>query len=242
MKGIFSNSILALVLTFGLCAGLSGQEAQAPASSSQPQNEPAPPGQSAPQQQSPKEQPQTQPSAQSPNATQPQGEPAQPGQAAPDQTQPKEMPPSRPQKETPQSVAPTQSPSSPPKPKTATTAKSKPARRKRTPAPKTPSTTQGGKVVVRNGSVRESTTQISPGVNDQQAQQQRSVTNQLLATTDANIKKMTGRQLTSTQQSMLDQVNTYVRQSKAAADTGDISRAHTLAVKAQLLSNELARR
>jgi len=102
--------------------------------------------------------------------------------------------------------------------------------------------TQGGKVVVRNGGVRESTTQISPGVNDQQAQQQRSVTNQLLATTDANIKKMTGRQLTSTQQSMLDQVNTYVRQSKAAADTGDISRAHTLAVKAQLLSNELARR
>ena len=242
MKVTFANSILALVLTFGLCAGLSGQDGQAPASPSQPpsdtkpQNEPEQPDQSAPQQQLPKEQPPTQPSAQ------PQGEPAQPGQTPPDQTQPKETPPSQPPQETPQSVTPTHSPTTPPKPKAATTAKSKLSRKKRTPAAKTQSTTQGGKVVVRNGGVRESGAQISPGVNDQQAQQQRTVTNQLLATTDANIKKMSGRQLTSTQQSMLDQVNTYVRQSKVAADTGDISRAHMLAVKAQLLSNELARR
>lgn len=97
-------------------------------------------------------------------------------------------------------------------------------------------------MVVRNGGASESAAQISPGVNDQQSQQQRNVTNQLLATTDANLKKVSGRQLTPAQQSMLDQVNTYVRQSKAASDAGDTSRAHTLAVKAQLLSNELARK
>jgi len=79
-------------------------------------------------------------------------------------------------------------------------------------------------------------------MSDAQAQHQRENTNQLLATTDANLKKVSARQLTSAQQSMLDQINTYVRQSKAASDAGDVSRAHTLAFKAHLLSDELARR
>ena len=96
--------------------------------------------------------------------------------------------------------------------------------------------------MVRNGGARDSTPQISPGVSDQQAQHQRDLTNQLLVTTDANVKKVSGKQLTPAQQSMLDQVNAYVRQAKAASDTGDISRAHMLAVKAQLLSNELVRK
>jgi hypothetical protein len=38
---------------------------------------------------------------------------------------------------------------------------------------------------------------------------------------------------------MLDQIHTYVRQSKAASDSGDLTRAHTLAYKAHLLSDEL---
>ncbi|PYV65094.1 MAG: hypothetical protein DMG95_02625 [Acidobacteria bacterium] len=101
---------------------------------------------------------------------------------------------------------------------------------------------QNGKVVVRNGGASDHPSQISPGMNDQQAQHQRDTVNQLLATTDANLKKISGRQLTSAQQSMLDQINTYVRQSKAASDTGDLSRAHTLAFKAHLLSDDLARK
>jgi hypothetical protein len=79
-------------------------------------------------------------------------------------------------------------------------------------------------------------------MSDQQAQHQRETVNQLLATTDANLKKISGRQLTPAQQSMLGQINAYVRQSKAASDTGDVSRAHTLAFKAHLLSDELARK
>jgi hypothetical protein len=96
--------------------------------------------------------------------------------------------------------------------------------------------------VIRNGGAAEGGSQISPGMSDQQAQHQRETTSQLLATTDANLKRVSGKQLTPSQQSMLDQINTYVRQSKTASDSGDVSRAHTLAFKAHLLSDELARK
>jgi hypothetical protein len=64
----------------------------------------------------------------------------------------------------------------------------------------------------------------------------------LLATTDANLKSVAGRQLTPAQQSMVEQIHAYVAQSKAAADAGDLGRAHTLAFKAHLLSDELAKK
>ena len=237
MKVAFLNSALVVILLSALVVGVKGQDTQSPSSQpagAQHQNEPAQPSESTPQQESPKDQQQTQPPAQAPNAAPPQSEPAQPSQSAPDQDQSKEQgteqgTPST--KASPQTVH-----------KLHPTAKAKSTRKKRTASSKAQSTDQSGKVVVRNGGLRESTTQISPGGNDQQAQSQRNVTSQLLATTDANLKKVTGQQLTPAQQSMLDQVNAYVRQSKAASDAGDIPRAHTLAVKAQLLSNELARK
>lgn len=240
MKAAFSNSAYVMILLSALVAGVKGQDTESPAPSqpagaAQAQNEPALPSQNAPQQESPKDQQQTQPPGQAPNGAVPQSEPAQPSQAAPDQGQSKEQ---RTEQPAPAAQAPPDQ-TSHPKPHSA--AKSKSTRKKRT-SSKTRSTDPSGKVVVRNGGLRESTTQISPGVNDQQAQSQRNVTSQLLATTDANLKKVSGQQLTPAQQSMLDQVNAYVRQSKAASDAGDIPRAHTLAVKAQLLSNELARK
>jgi|SRR6476661_3283071 hypothetical protein len=237
----FSNFAFVVILLSAFVVGVKGQDTQSP-SSSQParaaqfQNEPAGPSQNAPQQESPKDQPQTQPPAQAPNAAPPQSGPAQPNEATPDRGLSKEQ-------GTEQKAPPTEAPpdqTSQPKPHP--TAKSKSTKKKRTTSSKTQSTDSSGKVVVRNGGLRESTTQISPGGNDQQAQSQRTVTSQLLATTDANLKKVSGQQLTPAQQSMLDQVNAYVRQSKAASDEGDIPRAHTLAVKAQLLSNELARK
>ena len=239
MKAAFSNSAYVMILLSTLVVGAKGQDSQSPSSSqpagaAQPQNEPAQPSQNAPQQESPKEQQQTQPPAQAPNAVPPQSEPT--GQAAPDQGQSKEQ---RTEQPAPAAQAP---PDQTSHPKPHPTAKSKSTRKKRTTSSKAQSTDPSGKVVVRNGGLRESTNQISPGGNDQQAQSQRNVTSQLLATTDANLKKVSGQQLTPAQQSMLDQVNAYVRQSKAASDAGDIPRAHTLAVKAQLLSNELARK
>jgi len=70
----------------------------------------------------------------------------------------------------------------------------------------------------------------------------RETTTQLLATTDTNLKSVAGRQLTPAQQGVLDQIRTYIRQSKEASDSGDLTRAHTLAYKAHLLSDELMRK
>jgi hypothetical protein len=99
---------------------------------------------------------------------------------------------------------------------------------------------QSGKVVVRNGGAKGDSPQLSPGMTQEQALHQRENTNQLLATTDANLKRIAGRQLNAAQQSTLDQIHSYLRQAKAASDAGDVARAHTLAFKAHLLSDELA--
>lgn len=96
------------------------------------------------------------------------------------------------------------------------------------------------KIVVRNGGAKDSSSQLSPGMTSEQALHSRENTAQLLATTDANLKAVSGHQLSTAQQSMLDQIHAYVRQSKAASASGDLTRAHTLAYKAHLLSDNLA--
>jgi hypothetical protein len=102
-------------------------------------------------------------------------------------------------------------------------------------------TAQTGKVVVRNGSARDSSVQLSPALSQEQESHNRENTDQLLATTDHNLKRVEGRQLTASQQSTLDQIRSYMRQAKLAADAGDLARAHTLAFKAHLLSDDLAK-
>jgi hypothetical protein len=95
------------------------------------------------------------------------------------------------------------------------------------------------KVVVRNGGESADAAQLSPAINPDQARQQRAAIHQLLAATDENLKRVTGRQLTPAEQSAVEQIRAYMRQAKAASDAGDTGRAHTLAYKARLLSNEL---
>lgn len=104
------------------------------------------------------------------------------------------------------------------------------------------SESSSGKVIVRNGGAKEGPSQLSPGTGKEQQDHSRESTEQLLATTDLNLKNVASRQLTPAQQSMVEQINTYERQSKAAANAGDLSRAHTLAFKAHLLSDELAKK
>jgi hypothetical protein len=101
--------------------------------------------------------------------------------------------------------------------------------------------TSSGKVVVRNGGAKESSPQISPAMTNEQALHQKENTTQLLATTDVNLKQVAGRQLTPAQESTVEQIRSYLKQSKEASDSGDLARAHTLAYKAHLLSDELAR-
>ena len=96
------------------------------------------------------------------------------------------------------------------------------------------------KVVVRNGGARENAGQLEPGVTTAAAEQQRATTAQLLAATDANLKRVEARSLTRTEQSTMEEIRTYVRQAKKATDLGDTSRAYLLANKARLLSDSLA--
>lgn len=97
------------------------------------------------------------------------------------------------------------------------------------------------KVVVRNGGASDTSQQLSPGLSEQQASSQRQTIELLLVDTAANLKKLAGRQTTPSQEDTMSQVRQYVQQAKTAADAGDIERAHNLAVKAHLLSEELAK-
>ncbi|MBV9182869.1 MAG: hypothetical protein JO356_16290 [Acidobacteria bacterium] len=104
------------------------------------------------------------------------------------------------------------------------------------------STSECGKVVVTNGGAKEHPEQLAPGMAKEEELKERENTRQLLATTDANLKSIAGRQLTPLQQNMLAQIHSFVNQSKAASDAGDLARASTLASKAHLLSDELAKK
>lgn len=191
----------------------------------------------APQQ--PSQSPGQEPSAGAPPQAAPQTEPPAETPATPE-TQPQPAPQEPVQPETPA-----------PKPATPTLHHKRKSSGKRAHKPGKPATskpatskptTDPEKVVVQNGGAKEGSTQLAPGISHEQEEHQRAKTDGLLAATDANLKRVTGRQLTPADESMVAQIRTYMRQAKSAADAGDVNRAHTLAYKAQLLSDELAQK
>jgi hypothetical protein len=98
-----------------------------------------------------------------------------------------------------------------------------------------------GKVVVEEGGVSEAPAQaISAGMDQNQAAQQRQVTEQLLQSTDSNLKAL-NRTLNSDEKAMVEQIKSYVTQSRAAINDGDLVRANNLALKAHLLSDALVK-
>jgi hypothetical protein len=126
------------------------------------------------------------------------------------------------------------------KPATPTKTKKHPTTHKsQAPASKQTGTTPAT-TVIKNGGTDEPTVDLSPEVNQKQASEQTVRTNQLLANSDANLKKISGRQLSASQQDTVKQIQSYMDQSKKAANDGDVQRAYNLAVKANLLSAELA--
>jgi hypothetical protein len=75
----------------------------------------------------------------------------------------------------------------------------------------------------------------------QQAAQQRQTTEDLLTSTEANLQKLSGRNLDQNQQATIDQVRDFMKQARAANEASDFTRARNLAFKAQLLSEDLIR-
>ena len=97
------------------------------------------------------------------------------------------------------------------------------------------------KVVVKDGGSAEPTVQLKGNTTAAQASQQLYTTEQLTAATQENLKKLAGRQLTASQKEMMSQVKEFMGQSSKAIAAGDLQRGHNLAMKAQLLSDELVK-
>jgi hypothetical protein len=97
-------------------------------------------------------------------------------------------------------------------------------------------------VVVKNGSTSDPSIQFSTSLSPEQASREKQDTAGLLAKADANLQGLSGHQLNAGQQDTSAQVRSYIQQAKAAEDSGDLQGAHNLALKALLLSNELARK
>jgi len=199
----------------------------APANPQQPAKEPEKESPAAPEQ--------TSPPANSPAETKSNSE-AQPNQTPAAQTTPSQQP------ENPKPASSAETPKPPTlkrKPAASAVNKAKKPLRKRPAARQAPSGPP--KVVVKNGGTTDPAVNISPSVTQQQASSQRQNSGQLLAGTDANLKRISGHQLTTSQQDMVKQIQQYMEQAKAAGDAGDLEREHNLALKANLLSEELVK-
>jgi outer membrane biosynthesis protein TonB len=169
-----------------------------------------------------KKPPVPQPQSQAPTITQPQPQVQQP------QPQPQPQPPAT----TTTTPPPVQKPS-------ATVTKPKPHKRhvakKPAPAP------EKNKTAVKEGGDNAPSGQLSAGIPQGEATRQRQTAAQLRQNTENNLRSVT-RQLSSDEQAMVQQIRTYLAQSRTADNDGDIERAYNLAFKANLLSGELIKR
>ncbi len=110
-----------------------------------------------------------------------------------------------------------------------------------TPAATSPANCPPPKVIVRQGGTSEPSIQLAGGADPGQTSNRRDTANQMLDATEANLKRLAGKQLTANQQDMVSQTRQFMQQSKAAVEAGDLERARTLAWKAQVLSEELVK-
>ncbi len=125
-----------------------------------------------------------------------------------------------------------------PQPTAPTTTKPKPKPKKHHAAKKPP---DKNKTVVKEGGEAAPSGQLSASIPPDAASHQRDTTAQLRLSTENNLKNIT-RQLSTDEQSMVQQIRTFLAQSRAADSDGDTERAYNLALKARLLSDELAKR
>jgi hypothetical protein len=95
------------------------------------------------------------------------------------------------------------------------------------------------KVIVREGGTSEPAAQIAPDISPAEATRQRQKAEQLLGSTDGQLKQLTGRTLNAQQQESVGQIRNYMQGARSALREGDVLRAGTLAEKAHLLSDDL---
>jgi hypothetical protein len=97
------------------------------------------------------------------------------------------------------------------------------------------------KVVVREGGARPPAAQIAPGIAPGEAASQRRNAERLLGSADDKLKLIAGRTLDAGQQEVVGQIRNYMVGARSALKEGDVRRANTLAQKAHLLVEDLAK-
>jgi hypothetical protein len=95
------------------------------------------------------------------------------------------------------------------------------------------------KTIVRKGSTSDPTV-LTLGATSETSYS-RQTTEDLLAATDANLKQARSRSLNQNQVETVNQIKRFVEQANAAMKEGDLDRGHNLALKANLLSDDLAK-
>jgi len=147
-----------------------------------------------------------------------------------------------------QPLVPTPTPTPAEQPRTAETSKPKHGRHA---AQKKPSPSVGGEVakntppkkVVQADKTEPPPTsigQISPGPTPADTTHSQTSTDQLLQGAEANLNGIT-RTLSKDEEAMRAQIREFIKQSRTATTENDPARAHALAVKARLLSDELVK-
>jgi hypothetical protein len=110
-----------------------------------------------------------------------------------------------------------------------------------TPPPPGVITTPSGKVIVPEGSAPEPTGQISTTMPTSKENETKLNTERSLQTTEKDLKAITWAP-SMDQKNMMEQIKTYIVQSRSANNDGDVLRASNLAQKARLLCDELLKK
>lgn len=97
------------------------------------------------------------------------------------------------------------------------------------------------KIIIRRGGVSEPITQIIPGMTLDESNRLREEARDLLTAADSDLKKLASRTLNANHQETVSQIHHYMDIARSALRDGDIERAHTVARKAQLLSDDLVK-
>ena len=97
------------------------------------------------------------------------------------------------------------------------------------------------RIVIQEGGSNDSTGQVSTPMGHDEATHRKLSTVQLLESTEANLHGL-NRPLTADEQATVSQIKDYMEQSRAATKQQDLVRAHNLALKAHLLSDELVKK
>ncbi len=110
------------------------------------------------------------------------------------------------------------------------------------PAPMVPALQKAPrKIVVRQGGASEPATHIAPGMTVAEASSERQEAEKLLSAAEEDLRRVLGRVLDAQQEETVSQIHNYVGRARAALKEGDTSRGHTLAMKANLLADDLVK-